>query len=225
MNTRVFTLVSSAAALALFAGCTVYKNAATCEDTMRSAAADQAASETLKISHTGAGIHGSRVVVEGAFESTVPASSVAAITAAWARPPASDASAASEPEPSVALKPSGAAAARPAAAAPALATTSTTGAAPQTSTDAQPSTSMTSSASTGMAGVLAPTYATSQDETTAAAAVASQKTAKASKKPVKLAIPAAIECKFDGLSLTSFRCLSPGSLVSHPDDDKAQPAE
>ncbi|HEY4353470.1 MAG TPA: hypothetical protein VGN31_19735 [Paraburkholderia sp.] len=220
MNTRVFTLVSSAAALALFAGCTVYKNAATCEDTMRSAAADQAASETLKISHTGAGIHGTRVVVEGAFESTVPASSAAAITAAWARPPASDASAASEPEPSAASKPSVAAAARPAPSAP----TSSIGVAPLISADAQPSTSVSTPTSTGMVGVLPPTYVTSQDET-AAAAAASQKTAKASKKPVKLAIPAAIECKFDGLSLTSFRWLSPGRLVSHTDDDKAKSAE
>ncbi|GAB7523594.1 hypothetical protein [Paraburkholderia sp. 2C] len=225
MNTRVFTLVSSAAAFALFAGCTVYKNAATCEDTMRSAAADRAASETLKISHTGAGIHGSRVVVEGAFESTVPASSVAAITAAWARPPASDASdasAASEPESSTALGKPSAAAARPAASAPSAAApaTAATEAAPQTSADAQPSTSMSTSASTGMVGVLAPTFASSPDET----AATSQKTARASKKPVKLAIPAAIECRFDGPTLTSFRWLSPGRLVSHTDDDKAQSA-
>ena len=218
MNTRVFTLVSSAAALALFAGCTVYKNAATCEDAMRSAATDRAASETLKISHTGAGIHGSRVVVEGAFESTVPASSVAAITAAWATPPASDAEAASEP--SAAELESSATAARPADSAPASASSAaaSTRSAPQTSADAQPSTSTSTSTSTGMAGVLSPTFASTQDE----AASASQKTTRASKKPVKLAIPAAIECKFDGLSLTSFRWLSPGRFVSHTEGDNAQ---
>jgi hypothetical protein len=220
MNTRVFTLVSSAAALALFAGCTVYKNAATCEDTMRSAAADRAASETLKISHTGAGIHGSRVVVEGAFESTVPASSVAAITTAWATPPASDAEAASEP--SAAELESSATAAHPAHSAPASASAaaSATRAAPQTSADAQSSTSTSASTSTstGMAGVLSPTFASTQDE----AAAASQKTTRASKKPVKLAIPAAIECKFDGLNLTSFRWLSPGRFVSHTGGDNAQ---
>jgi len=218
MNTRVFTLVSSAAALALFAGCTVYKNSATCADTMRSAAADRAASETLKISHTGAGIHGTRVVVEGAFESTVPASSVAAITAAWARPPASDASAVSESEPAAnTSKPSAAAAARSTASAP----RAVTEAAPQTSAETQPSTPMSTSASTGMAGVLAPTFASTQDETPEA----TQKATRASKKPVKLAIPAAIECRFDGLSLTSFRWLSPGRFVSHTDDDKGQSAQ
>ncbi|APR35478.1 hypothetical protein [Paraburkholderia sp. SOS3] len=214
MNTRVFTVVSSAAALALFAGCTVYKNTAACEDTMRSAAADRAASETLKISHAGAGIHGSRVVVEGAFESMVPASSVAAITAAWARPPASDAAEASGP--SAAWQPS-AVATRPGASATASAQRSTAGAAPRTSADVQPSTSTPTSA--GMAGVLAPTFASSQEQT----AAASQKpTSRASKKPVKLAIPAAIECRFDGQNLTSFKWLSPGRLVSHTDGDKAQ---
>jgi hypothetical protein len=217
MNTRVFTLVSSAAALALFAGCTVYKNSATCADTLRSAAADRAASETLKISHTGAGIHGTRVVVEGAFESTVPASSVAAITAAWASPPASDASAASEHEPSNTLRPSAAAAAHSTASAP----RAVTGPAPQASTETLPSTATSTSTSTGMAGVLAPTFASAQDET----AADTQKATRASKKPVKLAIPAAIECRFDGLSLTSFRWLSPGRFVSHTDDDEGQSAQ
>jgi hypothetical protein len=80
---------------------------------------------------------------------------------------------------------------------------------------------MSTSTSTGMGGVLAPTYASSQDET----AAASQKAARASKKPVKLAIPAAVECRFDGLNLTSFHWLSPARLVSRADDDKAQSAK
>jgi hypothetical protein len=210
MNTRVFTLLSSAAALALFAGCTVYKNAATCADTMRSAASEQAASETLKISHTGAGIHGRRVVVEGAFESMVPASSVAAITASWATPPATGASGASAANASAASTPA-AVAAHPAASAP------TEAAAPsQTLADVPPPAPSTS---TSMAGVLAPTFASSPAET----GTASQKpAAQASKKPVKLAIPAAIECKFDGVSLTSFRWLTPGRLVTHTDSGETQ---
>ena len=49
MNTRVFTIVSSAVALALVTGCTAaYKNSVACRDQMRSVASGElAASETL----------------------------------------------------------------------------------------------------------------------------------------------------------------------------------
>ncbi|HVE07412.1 MAG TPA: hypothetical protein VNE00_09185 [Paraburkholderia sp.] len=69
MTIRAFTLASAAAAaVALCAGCTVastYRNSNACEQQMREAASRDAAAETLKISHAGVGIDGSRVVVEG----------------------------------------------------------------------------------------------------------------------------------------------------------------
>ena len=85
---------------ALFAGCTaVYKNTDACEQMMRDKLADvtpeqlpNATLEKLSVSHTGTGIHGSRVVVEGTLSHMQTASEVAA-----ANPPkaASDAHAAS----------------------------------------------------------------------------------------------------------------------------------
>jgi hypothetical protein len=202
MNTRVFTLVSSAVALALVAGCTaVYKNAATCEDTMRSAANEQAASQTLTITHRGAAIHGSRVVVEGAFESMVPASSVAAITTAWATAPASGPSEAADAD---------ANASEPAAASAASAVSVQPGTGTASQIPVPPSTSA------GMAGILAPSFASAPGET---GAVKPKAATRVATKPVKLAIPAAMECRFDGLSLTSFHWLAPGKLVSHADAD------
>ena len=85
---------------ALFAGCTaVYKNTDACGQMMRDKLADvtpeqlpNATLEKLSVSHTGTGIHGSRVVVEGTLSHMQTASEVAA-----ANPPkaASDAHAAS----------------------------------------------------------------------------------------------------------------------------------
>ncbi|CAB3747243.1 hypothetical protein [Paraburkholderia humisilvae] len=191
MNTRVFTIVSSAVALTLIAGCTAaFKNSVACRDQMRSVAGgEMAASETLTISHTGAAIRGSRVVVEGAFVSMVPASSVAAMTAAWATAPASGASAASAPlaasAPSVAL----------AASQPALS-------------------ALPPSSTMGVAGIQAPTFESTPANT---GAVAPKATAQNSNKPVRLSIPAAMECQFDGLDLTSFQWLAPGRLVKRAD--------
>jgi hypothetical protein len=213
MNTRVFTLVSAAAALALFAGCTaVYKNSASCENRMRSAASEDAASETMTISHTGAGIHGSRVVVEGAFESTVPASSVPAIQADWAGlppPPApSAASAASASESSTA-----AVAAAASAASAAAVTSVASPAAPEW---------QTSTAPMAILGATAPPYAAAPVESgTAKPEAAHRGTA----KPVKLAIPVAMECQFNGESLTSFRWLAPAKLAKRADAAASEPSE
>jgi hypothetical protein len=44
---------------------------------MRSAASEEASTETLKIAHTGAGIDGTRVVVEGTFEHVMTAAEAA----------------------------------------------------------------------------------------------------------------------------------------------------
>lgn len=71
-------------AAALLAACTaVYKNSDACEQLMRSKLAESSP-DTLKVSHKGVGIDGSRVVVEGSIEHVVTASEVAASAAASA---------------------------------------------------------------------------------------------------------------------------------------------
>ncbi|WP_025598833.1 hypothetical protein [Burkholderia sp. WSM2230] len=82
MKTRILTLACVSTAAALLAACTaVYRNSDACEQLMRSKLAETSA-DTLKIGHTGAGIDGSRVVVEGAIEHVMTASEAAAARAA-----------------------------------------------------------------------------------------------------------------------------------------------
>lgn len=82
MKNRILTIACVSTAAALLAACTaVYKNSDACEQLMRSKFAETS-SDTLKIGHTGAGIDGSRVVVEGSIEHVVTASEVAAARAA-----------------------------------------------------------------------------------------------------------------------------------------------
>lgn len=84
MKIRILTLACVSTAAALLAACTaVYKNSDACEQLMRSKLA-QTSSDTLKIRHTGAGIDGSRVVVEGSIEHVMTASEAAAARAASA---------------------------------------------------------------------------------------------------------------------------------------------
>jgi hypothetical protein len=84
MKNRILTIACVSTAAALLAACTaVYKNSDACEQLMRSKFAETS-SDTLKIGHTGAGIDGSRVVVEGSIEHVVTASEVAAAQAASA---------------------------------------------------------------------------------------------------------------------------------------------
>jgi hypothetical protein len=100
MKIRTLSIACAMTVAALFAGCTaVYKNTDACEQMMRDKLADvtpeqlpNATLEKLSVSHTGTGIHGSRVVVEGTLSHMQTASEVAA-----ANPPkaASDAHAAS----------------------------------------------------------------------------------------------------------------------------------
>jgi hypothetical protein len=79
----------------LTAGCTLYKNPSTCEAQMRAAAAHALPHDKLSITHVGVGIGGSRVVVEGTFQSPpVAASAAAAASAAHASSSAAAASAA-----------------------------------------------------------------------------------------------------------------------------------
>ncbi|WP_020065414.1 hypothetical protein [Paraburkholderia caledonica] len=81
MKIRIVTIACAATAAALLAACTaVYKNSDACEQLMRSKLAEQS-TDTLKIGHTGAGIDGSRVVVEGSIEHVMTASEVAAASA------------------------------------------------------------------------------------------------------------------------------------------------
>ncbi|MFM0737216.1 hypothetical protein PQQ51_08230 [Paraburkholderia xenovorans] len=94
MKIRILSIACVATAATLLAACTaVYKNADACEQLMRSKLADKS-SDTLKIDHTGVGIDGSRVVVEGAIEHTQTAAELAASDAAAASASAAAASAA-----------------------------------------------------------------------------------------------------------------------------------
>ncbi|PCE27606.1 hypothetical protein BWP39_03625 [Paraburkholderia acidicola] len=93
MKTRILLLASIAAAVTLSAACTAaYRNADACEQSMRIALGAESA-DKLKVSHTGVGIDGTRVVVEGEIQKA--ASEVAVASAASAASAASVASAAS----------------------------------------------------------------------------------------------------------------------------------
>ncbi|MEA3086655.1 MAG: hypothetical protein QOC89_4352 [Paraburkholderia sp.] len=84
MKIRILSIACVTTAAALLAGCTaVYKNSDACEQLMRSKLAETSP-DTLKITHTGTGIDGSRVVVEGSIEHVATASEVAASAAASA---------------------------------------------------------------------------------------------------------------------------------------------
>lgn len=84
MKIRILSIACVTTAAALLAACTaVYKNSDACEQTMRSKLAETSP-DTLKISHTGAGIDGSRVVVEGSIEHVVTAAEAASEAAATA---------------------------------------------------------------------------------------------------------------------------------------------
>lgn len=83
MKTRTPVIACCMIATALSAGCAaVYTNTSACEQTMRQSASDLSAADTLRISHAGTAIHGSRVVVEGTLEHPQTASE-----AAVAKPP------------------------------------------------------------------------------------------------------------------------------------------
>jgi hypothetical protein len=83
MKTRLPVIACCMVAAALSAGCAaVYKNTSACEQMMRQSASEVTAADTLSISHAGAGINGSRVVVEGTLAHPQTASEATA-----ARPP------------------------------------------------------------------------------------------------------------------------------------------
>lgn len=89
MKIRTLCIACVTTAAALLAGCTaVYKNTDACEQIMRSKLADvppsywpEASIDKLSVDHTGTGIGGSRVVVEGKLSHLQTASEVAAAAA------------------------------------------------------------------------------------------------------------------------------------------------
>jgi hypothetical protein len=193
MKIRTLSIACAMTVAALFAGCTaVYKNTDACEQMMRDKLADvtpeqlpNATLEKLSVSHTGTGIHGSRVVVEGTLSHMQTASEVAA-----ANPPkaASDAHAASVA--SVASAASAASAVGP-------------GGAPAGASEAE---GVAGAAASGAASV---TAASAVPASGASATTAATKPA----KPTKVTKIAAVECTFNGLNLSSFRWLAPAELV------------
>lgn len=90
MKIRTLSVACVTTAAVLLAGCTaVYKNTDTCEQMMRSKLADVTSEQLpyvsldkFSVDHTGTGIHGERVVVEGALTHTQTPEEVASEVAA-----------------------------------------------------------------------------------------------------------------------------------------------
>jgi hypothetical protein len=90
MKTRTLSIACATIGAVLAAGCTaVYKNSDACAQMMRGKFAETS-EQKLTISHTGAGINGTRVVVEGQFEPSAASlasdAAAAAAVAAGASP-------------------------------------------------------------------------------------------------------------------------------------------
>ena len=103
MKIRILSIACVASAAALLAACTTAtRNSSACEQLMRSKLAESSSgmsSDTLRVTHRGAAIRGSRVVVEGTIDHLVSASEVAASAplAASASKAASDLKVAAKP--------------------------------------------------------------------------------------------------------------------------------
>ncbi|CAE6819684.1 hypothetical protein [Paraburkholderia domus] len=193
MKIRILSIACVTTAATLLAACTaVYKNTDACEQLMRSKLAETSSPDTLKITHTGAGIDGSRVVVEGSIEHVVTASEVAAASAP--SPAASAAPVANAPRPA-----SGARAASAMSAASSASSASD-------ATDATAASGVT-------AGVASGAVAASASVAASGADAASLK----SSKPKKTRMAAAAECTFHGSALSVFSWLAPEKLVTPAD--------
>ena len=198
MKIRTLSIACVTTAAVVLAGCTaVYKNTDACEQAMRSKLADvspeqmpEASIDKLSVDHTGTGIHGSRVVVEASLSHMQTASEVAAASAPKGAAAASAVSMASaSPRAS-----HGQMASAVTAASAAVAVDSSVAASDAVSTTAKPATVV--AAASG-----------------ASAAAANAKPV----KPKKVVKSAAVECRFDGLNLASFRWLAPPELVKTND--------
>jgi hypothetical protein len=85
MKIRILSIACVTASVALLAACTAgFRNSDACEQLMRSKLADTS-SDTLRVDHRGAAIHGSRVVIEGSIEHVITASEAAATAASSAQ--------------------------------------------------------------------------------------------------------------------------------------------
>ena len=85
MKIRILSIACVMASVALLAACTAgFRNSDACEQLMRSKLADTS-SDTLRVDHRGAAIHGSRVVIEGSIEHVITASEAAATAASSAQ--------------------------------------------------------------------------------------------------------------------------------------------
>jgi hypothetical protein len=209
MKMRILSIACVATAGALLVACTtVYKNSDACEQLMRSKLADTT-SDTLKIAHTGAGIGGSRVVVEGSIEHVQTAAEVAASEAevASAAAAASAASAASG--------------ARASRRAPGMRSASAALAA-SAARASDASGNLAALDDSGASGSLA-----ASDELGASASLAASGADGVMPKPAKpkkLTTAAAAECTFNGSVLDVFSWLAPKKLAAPADDAASEAA-
>ncbi|MFM0212997.1 hypothetical protein PQQ96_37010 [Paraburkholderia sediminicola] len=189
MKIRILSIACVTAAATLLAACTaVYKNSDACEQLMRSKLAETSP-DTLKIAHTGAGIDGSRVVVEGSIEHVMTASEVAAASAASAASAAASAAKlANAPHPA-------------------------SGARAASAVSVASSASEAAAASGVTAGVASGATAASASLAASEVAATSLKPA----KPKKTSTAAAAECTFHGSALSVFSWLAPAKLVKPAD--------
>jgi hypothetical protein len=235
MKIRILSIACVTAAVALLAACTApFRNSDTCEQLMRSKLADTS-SDTLRVTHRGAAIHGSRVVIEGTIEHVVVASEVAAAKAASSAP-ASGAIAASGVR-----KMPGAAGVK-AASGVEVASGVQVGSGDEVASGLEVSSGLEAGsgveaasgldATSGVAvasgvdvasGVEVGSAASSAVGDTAASAAAASSAASVAKaaalkpsKPKTVVTPAAAECTFQGPDLNVFRWLAPAKLAAPP---------
>ncbi|MGF6904527.1 hypothetical protein [Paraburkholderia sp. GAS348] len=203
MKIRILSIACVTIAATLLAACTaVYKNSDACEQLMRSKLAETSSADTLKIAHTGAGIDGSRVVVEGSIEHVTTASEVAAASAASAA--ASAAQVANAPRPASGVR----AASAVSAAASASDAAATPGVTAASASDAAATSGVTAAPASGATAASASLAASGAD-------AASLKSA----KPKKTRTAAAAECTFHGSALSVFSWLAPAKLATPPGHD------
>jgi len=186
MKIRILSIACVTTAAALLAACTaVYKNSDACEQLMRSKLAETSSPDTLKIAHTGAGIDGSRVVVEGSIEHVMTASEVAAASAASA---ASAAKLPNAPQPASGVRAASAA--------------------------SVPQGASSASAAAAASGVTAGAASGAMAASASLAASGGDAASLKSTKPKKINTAAAAECTFHGSALSVFSWLAPAKLAT-----------
>ncbi|RFU46506.1 hypothetical protein [Paraburkholderia sp. DHOC27] len=216
MKIRTLSIACGTTVAVLLAGCTSvysdYKNSSACEQLMRSKLADVTSEQLpyaslykLSTSHTGTGIAGSRVVVEGSLSRMQTAAEVAKANAPKGASGASATAAAS-----------GAGVASAASGTAVAGVVASGGVASDVAaTDVAASDVTASGAAVANASAASAASATT---------VADAKPAKPI-KPKKVIKGVAVECTFSGPSLTSFRWLSPAELVKTNETDKSDTTE